>query len=433
MPRKIPAGETISRVEAPRGELFYFIKSNGGEKPERVKVRTPSLCNLASVMATASGHQLADMPMILAGIDPCFSCNDRMVIVHAADGNAQPLTWEDFAVRIMRTSHEHMDFQSYCTAVLPRRAVPAWSAVWLYEWVDRKLVARFQNRIGPRWFQPLADMVKLLAQRRDRPERRRSAAVHRPADRGAGRRADGGAVRAAGRACARASAFAGDLIVTLYLLSLLTLCLGLAGANTADRFSLIGATRTLTQLFSYEAPFLLALLGPAIVAGSWQISEINAYAGTALDASHPADRLRGGAGRPDGQAGTAALRRARSRNRNRGRRADRIQRARAGAVPAGKGGRAGDRPDADGGLLPGRPRQPARFLAQDAGLLLVLAGLQSLFCPPAHRPDGRAVVALSARCWCWCSCWLIVAAERRSAMKFGAMFGDICARSSSGR
>ncbi|NTU75088.1 MAG: NADH-quinone oxidoreductase subunit H, partial [Anaerolineaceae bacterium] len=32
-----------------------------------------------------------------------------------------------------------------------------------YEWIDRKLVARFQNRIGPRWFQPLADTVKLLA------------------------------------------------------------------------------------------------------------------------------------------------------------------------------------------------------------------------------------------------------------------------------
>jgi len=43
---------------------------------------------------------------------------------------------------------------------------------------------------------------------------------------------------------------------------------------------LIGATRTLTQLFSYEAPFLVALLGPAIAAGSWQISEINAYSQT---------------------------------------------------------------------------------------------------------------------------------------------------------
>ncbi len=76
-PRRIPAGETISRVEAPRGELFYFIKSNGSDKPERVKIRTPSICNFASVVTLATGHQLADVPMLLAGIDPCFSCNDR--------------------------------------------------------------------------------------------------------------------------------------------------------------------------------------------------------------------------------------------------------------------------------------------------------------------------------------------------------------------
>lgn len=77
VPRKIPAGETISRVEAPRGELFYFIKSNGGEFPERVRVRTPSINNFSSVVSLAVGHQLADVPLILAGIDPCFSCNDR--------------------------------------------------------------------------------------------------------------------------------------------------------------------------------------------------------------------------------------------------------------------------------------------------------------------------------------------------------------------
>ena len=90
MPRKVKEGETISRVEAPRGEAFYFIKSNGCEKPERVKVRTPSLCNFTSVIATAPGHQLADMPMILAGIDPCFSCNDRMVVLNGES----LMTWE---------------------------------------------------------------------------------------------------------------------------------------------------------------------------------------------------------------------------------------------------------------------------------------------------------------------------------------------------
>jgi ech hydrogenase subunit E len=90
MSRKIPAGETISRVEAPRGELLYFIQSAGGENPARVKVRTPSLCNFSSVLHVAVGHQLADMPMLLAGIDPCFSCNDRMVVVN----NRSLMTWE---------------------------------------------------------------------------------------------------------------------------------------------------------------------------------------------------------------------------------------------------------------------------------------------------------------------------------------------------
>jgi len=94
MPRKIPEGETISRVEAPRGELFYFLKSNGGDKPERVKIRTPSLCNFTSVTTLAVGHQLADIPMLLAGIDPCFSCNDRAVIVQRARGEPQRWAWE---------------------------------------------------------------------------------------------------------------------------------------------------------------------------------------------------------------------------------------------------------------------------------------------------------------------------------------------------
>jgi ech hydrogenase subunit E len=85
-PRRIPEGETISRIEAPRGGLFYFIKSGGGENPIRVKVRTPSLRNFMSVLVGSVGHQLADVPMILSGIDPCFSCNDRMIVVRRQPG-----------------------------------------------------------------------------------------------------------------------------------------------------------------------------------------------------------------------------------------------------------------------------------------------------------------------------------------------------------
>jgi len=93
-PRRIPAGEAFSRVEAPRGELFYFLKSNGSDKPERVKVRTPTICNWTSVLKLAVGHQLADIPMILVGIDPCFSCNDRSIIIHRPGSEEQCLDWE---------------------------------------------------------------------------------------------------------------------------------------------------------------------------------------------------------------------------------------------------------------------------------------------------------------------------------------------------
>jgi ech hydrogenase subunit E len=95
VPRRIAPGETISRVEAPRGELLYFIKSNGTDMPERVKVRTPSLCNWASVLTSVVGHKLADVPMILAGIDPCFSCNDRTVAIRRGDNPLNVWNWED--------------------------------------------------------------------------------------------------------------------------------------------------------------------------------------------------------------------------------------------------------------------------------------------------------------------------------------------------
>jgi len=89
---RVPAGETVSRVEAPRGELLYYLRSAGGPTPDRVKVRTPSLCNWGTVLATAAGHKLADVPMLIAGIDPCFSCNDRLVTI-TRRGASDTWTW----------------------------------------------------------------------------------------------------------------------------------------------------------------------------------------------------------------------------------------------------------------------------------------------------------------------------------------------------
>jgi NADH-quinone oxidoreductase subunit D len=84
-PRKIPAGEALSRYEAPRGEDVHYVKANGTEKPERVKVRAPTLANIQAVKHMLRDRYLADMPIVIAAIDPCFSCTDRMIALKEQD------------------------------------------------------------------------------------------------------------------------------------------------------------------------------------------------------------------------------------------------------------------------------------------------------------------------------------------------------------
>jgi Ni,Fe-hydrogenase III large subunit len=73
----VPAGSAALRIEAPRGEVFYYIASNGSDIPDRVKVRTPSFANIPSVAAMVKGNTIADVPLIQAALDPCYSCTDR--------------------------------------------------------------------------------------------------------------------------------------------------------------------------------------------------------------------------------------------------------------------------------------------------------------------------------------------------------------------
>ena len=88
------------------------------------------------------------------------------------------------------------------------------------------------------------------------------------------------------------NSFEGDLIVVLYLLSIPTLVLFLAGWFSVSPFSLIGATRVFTQLFAYEVPFFLALLTPAVVAGSWKIQNMRHSPGPAAPGGSSRSRSR---------------------------------------------------------------------------------------------------------------------------------------------
>jgi len=75
--RKVPEGEFVSRSEAPRGEVIYFVKSDGSQKPKRVKVRTPTLTALITLPAQLEGLQMADVSTVIAGVDLCIACADR--------------------------------------------------------------------------------------------------------------------------------------------------------------------------------------------------------------------------------------------------------------------------------------------------------------------------------------------------------------------
>lgn len=146
----------------------------------------------------------------------------------------------------------------------------------LAEFIDRKLYARFQNRKGPPWFQPLADFIKLISKETIIPcEADKRVFTLLPV------------IALASVAAASLYIpvwglnslypFSGDIIVVLYLLTIPTVTFFLAGWYSSSLYATLGSVRSLTQLFSYEVPLFMALLGPALLADTWSVSEIAAF------------------------------------------------------------------------------------------------------------------------------------------------------------
>lgn len=147
---------------------------------------------------------------------------------------------------------------------------------FIAEYVDRKLYARFQNRVGPPWFQPVADFIKLVSKEAIIPEEADAAVF---------------TLMPIFALVASVTAilyipiwstqavfhFNGDIIVVLYLLTIPTLCYFLGGWYSRSIFSMIGAVRALTQLFAYEVPLFLCILASALLADTWSISEMVAF------------------------------------------------------------------------------------------------------------------------------------------------------------
>ena len=97
--RRVRAGEAISRAEAPRGELVYHVVSRGGMKPYRVRIRTPSIPNILNTTQIYRGLTLADVPVVLASLDPCISCTDRVIVVDEKTRKSRLTTLKKLATR----------------------------------------------------------------------------------------------------------------------------------------------------------------------------------------------------------------------------------------------------------------------------------------------------------------------------------------------
>lgn len=141
------------------------------------------------------------------------------------------------------------------------------------QFVDRKLSARLQNRVGPPWFQPFADFLKLLGKEDIVPTL-------------ANKRMFTLAPLFAFTAIVTAFlylplwksqslfSFNGDIIMVLYLLTIPTLSFFICGWYSSSLYARIGSARTVIQLFAYEVPLFMGILAAALLANTWSLKEI---------------------------------------------------------------------------------------------------------------------------------------------------------------
>ncbi len=144
----------------------------------------------------------------------------------------------------------------------------------VFSWVDRKVTARVQYRVGPPLLQPLIDLVKLLGKETLIPE---------TASRGIFLLAPvlglASTILVASmlwvNILAPSEGFVGDLIVVVYLLAIPSISLILGGFASGNPYASLGASREMKLVLSYELPFVLALLVPIMQSGfSIRLSDI---------------------------------------------------------------------------------------------------------------------------------------------------------------
>ncbi|MBN2667253.1 MAG: nickel-dependent hydrogenase large subunit [Bacteroidales bacterium] len=80
--KEIPEGIGTGRAEAPRGEVFHCVFSDGSNSPLRHKIRAPSYVNIATFKKSCIGQTISDATITLAAVDPCYCCTERLAAAY---------------------------------------------------------------------------------------------------------------------------------------------------------------------------------------------------------------------------------------------------------------------------------------------------------------------------------------------------------------
>jgi len=86
-------GEGIGRYEAPRGEVCHYVILDNQEHPIQLKVKAPTYSNGFTWIPMLTNIEIADIPIVIASIDPCVACADRMTFIRK-DGAKERYSWD---------------------------------------------------------------------------------------------------------------------------------------------------------------------------------------------------------------------------------------------------------------------------------------------------------------------------------------------------
>ncbi len=150
---------------------------------------------------------------------------------------------------------------------------------FLYEWLDRKIYAKLQNRVGPMYagpagiLQPVADFIKLLAKEDIVPEAANKIMFNITPVLALSLISTAVLLLPIAGTTGLIS-FDGDVIFAMALMVLYVIVIFLAGFFSMNRFSTIGAERTVLQLLGYEVPMILSVMSVSLSAGALSLAKI---------------------------------------------------------------------------------------------------------------------------------------------------------------